>query len=247
MFLNIREWNMKHSKEVTQLLKAQEKLEQLINAPEPDVSGLFNEKTLESTLDAMIQHSLVSGSQRVREVNRARTLIENRLNQAIQENLDDYLSQASQSFDKAAQIYEANIYELPSTPFTADQALGFSEEQREAYDKVCEAAGVLEAWMNWAFELTELPGQGLGPWSKWHTIVDAYNIGGLMILELEDAGAGNPAWSRTLPVVSKALREGACLRLATPTAARRGADSLEQERQEMPDKDYAALRSGLGY
>lgn len=245
--MNIREWNLSHSKEVLQLLKAEEKLEQLINAPEPDVSGLFNEKTLESTLDAMIQHSLVSGSQRVREVNRARTLIERELNQAIQENLDDYLAQAAESFDKAAEEYEANIYELPAQPFTAEDALGFSAEQREAYDKVCEAAGVLSYWMDWALELTDLPAEGLGPWSKWHTIVDADNVGGLMILELEDATTGNPAYDRTLPVVAKALREGAALRLATPTAARRGTDLLEQERQEMPDKEYAALRSGLGY
>lgn len=245
--LNLNTWSLKHGREVTQLLKAQNKLEQLINAPEPDVSGLFNENTLESTLDTMIQHSLVSGSQRVREVNRARTLIENRLNQAISSNLDSYLEQAAESFDAAAQTYESYIYELPSTPFTAEDALAFTAEQREAYDKVCEAAGVLTHWMQWALELTELPAAGLGPWSKWHTIVDADNVGGLLILELEDATTGNPAYDRTLPVVARALREGATLRLATPTTARRGADSLEQERQEMPDKEYAALSAGLGY
>mgnify|MGYP006896694863 CR=1 FL=1 len=244
---NLSNWNLKHPKEVSQLLKAQEKLEQLINAPEPDVSGLFNEKTLESTLDSMIQHSLVSGSQRAREVNRARTLIENRLNQAISSNLDSYLEQADESFNAAAQTYEENIHLLPSKPFTAEDALAFTAEQREAYDNVCEAAGTLSYWMHWALELTELPGEGLGPWSKFHTIVDADNVGGLMILELEDASTGNPAYDRTLPVVARALREGATLRLATPTTARRGADLLEQERQEMPDKEYAALSAGLGY
>lgn len=245
--LNLNDWSLKHPKNVSQLLKAQEKLEQLINAPEPDVSGLFNENTLESTLDAMIQHSLVSGGQRVREVNRARTLIENRLNQAISSNLDSYLEQADESFNAAAQAYEANIYELPSTPFTAEDALGFSAHQREVYEKVVEAAGVLEAWMNWALELTELPGQGLGPWSKWHTIVDADNVGGLMILELEDSSTANPAWDRTLPVVARALREGGSLRLASPSTAYRGAQALEANRQEMPDKEYAALSAGLGY
>lgn len=245
--MNIREWNLSHSKEVLQLLKAEEKLEQLINAPEPDVSGLFNEKTLESTLDAMIQHSLVSGSQRAREVNRARTLIERKLNQAIQENLDDYLNQASQEFDKAAQTYEANIYELPSTPFTAEDALGFSAEQREGYDAVCEAAGVLSYWLEWALELTDLPAEGLGPWSKWHTIVSPETVGGLMVLQLEDATTGNPAWDRTLPVVSKALREGACLRLATPTTARWDAEEVEEERQAMSDEAHRVLRAGLGY
>lgn len=247
MFLNLNDWNMKHGREVTQLLKAQDKLEQLINAPEPDVSGLFNEKTLESTLDAMIQHSLVSGGQRAREVNRARTLIERELNQAIQENLDDYLAQAAESFDKAAEEYEANIYELPAQPFTAEDVLGFSAEQREAYDKVCEAAGVLSYWMDWALELTDLPAEGLGPWSKWHTIVDADNVGGLMVLELEEAGTGIPAYDRALPVVAKALREGAALRLATPTAARRGADRVEEDRQSMSDEAHRVLRAGLGY
>lgn len=244
---NLSNWNLKHPKEVSQLLKAQEKLEQLINAPEPDVSGLFNEKTLESTLDAMIQHSLVSGGQRAREVNRARTLIENRLNQAIQENLDSYLEQAAESFNAAAQTYSANIYELPASPFTAEDALGFSAEEREAYDKVVEAAGVLSYWMEWALELKELPGEGLGPWSKWHTIVSPETVGGLMVAQLEDATTGNPAWDRTLPVVSKALREGATLRLATPTQARREAEEVEEERQSMSDEAHRVLRAGLGY
>lgn len=246
MFLNIREWNMKHSKEVTDLLKAQQKLEEVVNAPAPDTDGLFNEKTLEKTLDAMVNHSLVSGHERVRAVNQARSLIENRLNQAIQENLDSYLEQASESFDAAAEKYEKNIMLLPAQPFTAEDALGFSAEQREAYDKVVEAAGVLTHWMSWALELRALPGQGLNSWSKFHTIVSPENVGGLIILELEEANTRNPAYDRTLPVVARALREGASLRLASPTAARREADRVEEERQDMADEDYRVLRAGLG-
>lgn len=244
--MQLNEWNLKHSKEVTQLIKAQEKLEEVVNAPSPDTSGLFNEKTLESTLDEMIQHSLVSGHERVRAVNRARTLIENKLFQAVQSNLDDYLEQASESFDKAAEMYEANIHLLPSTPFTAEDVLGFSAEQREAYDRVVEAAGVLSYWMNWSLELTELPGQGLGPWSRWFVLLDPETVGGLMVAQLEDSSTGNAAWDRTLPAVSKALREEARLRLAAPTAARREADQVEEERQQMADEDYRVLRAGLG-
>ncbi|TRX49769.1 hypothetical protein FNY88_04195 [Corynebacterium guaraldiae] len=245
--LNLNSWNLKHSKEVNQLLKAQQKLEEVIDAPAPDTSGLFDAKTLESTLDAMVNHSLVSGHERTQAVYRARNLIENRLNQAIQNNLDDYLAQASESFDAAAELYEANIDLLPSTPFTAEQALGFSAEEREAYDRVVQAAGVLSHWMGWALELTELPAEGLGPWSKWHTIVDAECVAGLMVLELEEGSTGNPAWGKTLPVVARAVQEGGTLRLATPSTAYREAQALEQVRQEMPDEDYRVLRAGLGY
>ena len=245
--MEINNWSLKHPKQVIDLLKAQQKLEELIDAPAPDTSGLFDAKTLESTLDAMVNHSLVSGHERTQAVYRARNLIENKLNQAIQENLDDYLDQASESFDKAAEQYAANIDLLPSTPFSAEQALGFSAEQREAYDKVVEAAGVLTQWMWWTFELTDLPAESLGRWSKWHTIVDCDNVGGLMILELEEASTGNPAWDRTLPAVAKALREGATLRLATPTTARHGAGRVEEERQAMSDEAHRALRADLGY
>lgn len=245
--LNLNSWEMKHSKEVNQLLKAQEKLEEVVNSPAPDTSGLYSEKTLEKTLDAMINHSLVSGHERVRAVNQARGLIENRLFQEVQSNLDDYLEQAAESFDKAAEQYESNIYELPSTPFTAEDVLEFSADQRDAYGQVVEAAGVLSHWVGWALELTELPAEGLGPWSKWHTIVDCDNVGGLIVLELEEGSTGNPAWDRTLPVVARALQEDSTLRLASPSTAYRGAQALEQERQEMPDKEYAALRAGLGY
>lgn len=244
--LNLNSWEMTHSKEVNQLLKAQEKLEEVVNSPAPDTSGLFDPKTTESTLDAMIQHSLVSGHERVRAVNQARSLIENRLNQAIQSNLDDYLAQASESFDKAAEQYADNIDLLPSTPFSAEDVLGFSAEQRDAYEKVVEAAGVLTHWMNWALELTELPAEGLGPWSKFFTIVSPETVGGLMVLQLEEPTTGNPAWDRTLPVVARALREEASLRLASPTAARRDADQVEEERQDMADEDYRVLRAGLG-
>lgn len=245
--LNLNEWNLKHSKEVNQLLKAQEKLEEVVNSPAPDTSGLFDPKTTESTLDALIQHSLVSGHERVRAVNQARGLIERKLNQEIQNNLDNYLAQASESFDKAAEQYEANIDLLPSTPFTAEDVLGFSAEQREAYDRVCEAAGVLSHWMGWSLELTELPAESLGPWSKFFTIVSPETVGGLVVLQLEEPSTGNTAWDKTLPVVARALREGASLRLASPTAARREADRVEEERQAMSDEAHRVLRSGLGY
>ncbi|OFN33387.1 hypothetical protein [Corynebacterium sp. HMSC072A04] len=244
--MEINNWNLKHPRQITDLLKAQQKLEQVIDSPAPDTGGLFNEKTLESTLDAMINHSLVSGHERVRAVNQARSLIENKLFQAVQSNLDDYLAQASESFDAAAELYEANIYELPAQPFTAEDVLGFSAEQREAYDRVVEAAGVLSHWMNWALELTELPAESLGPWSKWHTIVSPETVGGLVVLELEDSSTGIPAWDRTLPVVARALREDGTLRLASPTAARREADRVEEERQDMADEDYRVLRADLG-
>ena len=244
--LNLNNWNMKNSKEVNQLLKAQEKLEEVVNSPAPDMSGLFDPKTLEKTLDNMVSHALVSGHERVRAVNQARSLIENRLNQAIQSNLDDYLAQASESFDAAAELYEASIYELPSTPFTAEDVLEFSADQRDAYEKVVEAAGVLSHWMGWALGLTELPAESLGPWSKFFTIVNPETVGGLMVLQLEEPSTGNTAWDKTLPVVARALREGATLRLASPSTAYRDAQAQEQVRQEMPDEDYRVLRAGLG-
>lgn len=245
--MDINNWSLKHPKKVIDLLKAQQKLEEVIDAPAPDTTGLFNEKTVATTLDTMVNHSLVSGHERVRAVNQARTLIENKLNQEIQNSLDNYLDQASESFDKAAELYAANIYKLPASPFTAEQALEFSAEQREAYEKVVEAAGELSHWMGWALELTELPAEGLGPWSKFFTIVSPETVGGLMVLQLEDASTGNPAWDRTLPAVARAVREGATLRLATPTTARREADRVEEERQAMSDEAHRVLRSGLGY
>lgn len=244
--MNLNEWNLKHPRQVTDLLKAQEKLEQVIDAPAPDTSGLFNQKTVESTLDAMIQHALVSGSERLRAVNHARTLIENKLNQAIQSNLDDYLEQASETFDAAAEQYEDYINLLPTKPYDAEDVLAFSPEQRNAYEKVTQAAGVLEAWMNWSLELTELPGQGLGQWAKWFVLLDPETVGGLLVAQLEE-GTGSTAWERTLPVLGKALKEGAALRLAAPTTARREADLVEGQRQDMGDEDYRLLRVGLGY
>ena len=247
MFLNPNDWNLKHPKEVTQLLKAQQKLDELVNAPAPDTAGLYNEKTLEKTLDAMVNHSLVSGHERVRAVNQARELIERKLNRTIKENMDEYLAQAAESFDKAAEKYEENIYLLPAQPFTAEEALGFSAEQREAYDKVCEAAGVLSYWMQWALELTDLPGEYLNSWSKWFTIVSPETVGGLMVLQLEDADTGNPAYDRTLPAVARAVREGATLRLASPSQAYRDAQAQEAQRQGMSDEAERVLRTGLGY
>lgn len=84
--------------------------------------------------------------------------------------------------------------------------------------------------MHWALELKELPAESLGRWNKHHVIVSPETVCSLMVLELEEASTGNPAWNRTLPVVAKALREGSALRLATPTTARREADRAEEDR-----------------
>ena len=70
-------------------------------------------------------------------------------------------------------------------------------------------------------------------------------VGGLTCLLLEDDYAGEPAYGALLPPLLRALREGAELRIATPSQAREDAEEQEQARSEISNQNWLNLRRDL--
>ncbi|EFQ79918.1 hypothetical protein [Corynebacterium pseudogenitalium] len=243
--LNVSNWTLRHPAKVKDLLEAQAKLEQLVHAPAPSNQGFLSAETLESALNEHTKHTLYSGQERQRAINLARNTIERELKAQVNANLDKYLEQVKQIFEPAAETYTEAVEKLPATMFTAEDVLGFSEEQREAYHTAREAAGVISWAADWLWALLDLPGQSLGGYSRWMLVAEPGSVAGLTVLQLEEDYAGEPAYGALLPPVLRALREGARLRVATPVQARAEAEELEAERQNMSQENWLNLRRDL--
>lgn len=243
--LKVTNWNLKNPKAVENLLEAQAKLEELVHAPAPSNQGFLSAETLETALNEHTKHTLYSGQERQRAINLARNTIERQLKAEVNNNLDNYVKQVEAIFNPAAEKYTEAVEKLPSGKFTAEDVLGFSESQREAYHTAREAAGTISWASNWVYDLLDLRGQSLGGYSRWFLVCEPGNVGGLVCLQLEDDYAGEPAYGALLPPVLRALREGAQLRIATPAQAREDAQRQENARQGMDDQAWLNLRRDL--
>ena len=243
--LNVESWNLKHPKKVKDLLEAQAKLEEAVHAPAPSHDGFLSADTLEAALNEHTLHSLYHGDERRQAINLARNSIERELKTQINANLDSYITQVKQVFEPAAEAYAEAVEQLPSGKFTAEDVLNFNEPERVAYHSAREAAGVISWAANWLWELLDLPGQSLGGWGKWFLVCAPESVAGLTCLFLEEERTGEKGYDALLPPLLRALREGAELRIATPSQARADAEEQEQARSEMPDQDWLNLRRDL--
>lgn len=243
--LDVSNWTLRHPKGVKELLAAQAKLEEAVHAPTPSNEGFLSADTLEAALNEHTMYSLYHGEERRQAINLARNSIERELKAQVNANLDKYLQQVEAIFNPAAEAYADAVDKLPATKFTAEEVLGFSQEQREAYHTAREAAGVISWAADWLWELLDLPGQSLGNWGKWFLVCAPESVAGLTCLFLEGEHTGEKGYDALLPPLLRALREGAELRIATPSQAREDAQRQEQARSEMSDQNWLKLRRDL--
>lgn len=243
--LNVESWNLKHPKKVKDLLEAQAKLEEAVHAPAPSNEGFLSAETLEAAIDEHTRFALYNGDHRRQAINLARNTIERQLKTEVNNNLDSYLKQVEAIFEPAAEAYTEAVEKLPTGKFTAEDVLGFSEEQREAYHAAREAAGVISWAADWLWDLLDLPGQSLGGYSRWMLAAEPGSVAGLTCLQLEEEHTGEKGYDALLPPLLRALREGAELRVATPAQARSEAEELEAERQNMSNEAWLTLRRSL--
>lgn len=243
--LNVESWNLKHPKKVKDLLEAQAKLEEAVHAPAPSNQGFLSADTLEAALNEHTMYSLYHGDERRQAINLAQNTIERQLKAEVNNNLNSYLKQVEAIFTPAAEAYADAVGQLPSSKFTAEDVLGFSEEQREAYHTAREAAGTISWTADWLWGLLDLPGQSLGGYSRWFLVCAPESVAGLTCLQLEEEHTGEKGYDALLPPLLRALREGAELRIATPSQARADAEEQEQARLEMSDQDWLNLRRDL--
>lgn len=243
--LNVESWGLKNPKKVKDLLEAQAKLEEAVHAPAPSNAGFLSADTLEAALNEHTMHTLYHGEERQRAINLARNTIERQLKTEVNNSLGSYLKQVEAIFEPASESYADAVEKLPATVFTAEDVLGFSEEQREAYHAARKASGVISWAANWLWELLDLPGQSLDGWGKWFLVCAPESVAGLTCLFLEEEHTGEKGYDALLPPLLRALREGARLRIATPSQARADAEEQEHARQGMDEQAWLTLRRDL--
>ena len=243
--LNVSNWTLRHPKGVKELLAAQEKLEELVHVPAPGNEGFLSAETLEAAIDQQTRFALYNGDERRQAINLAQNTIERELKVQVNANLDSYITQVKKIFEPAAEAYTEAVEKLPTGKFAADDVLNFNAGEREAYHSARDAAGVISWAADWLWELLDLPGQRLGNWDKYFLVCEPGNVGGLVCLQLEEDYAGEPAYGALLPPVLRAVREGASLRIATPSQARVAAEEQEQVRLSISDQDWLNLRRYL--
>jgi len=243
--LNVESWNLKHPKKVKDLLEARAKLEEAVHAPAPSNQGFLSAETLEAALNEHTMHTLYHGDERRQAINLAQNTIERELKAQINANLGKYLEQIEAIFNPAAEAYAEAVEQLPSEKLTAEDILSLPEEQRGAYHTAREAAGTISWAAGWLYDLVDLPGQRLGNWGKWFLVCAPESVAGLTCLFLEEEHTGEKGYDALLPPVLRAVREGAQLRIATPSQAREAAQAQEQARLEMSDQDWLNLRRDL--
>lgn len=243
--LNLESWNLKHNKKIQELLAAQAKLEEAVHAPAPSNDGFLSADTLEAALNEHTLHSLYHGDERRQAINLAQNTIERQLKAEVNNNLDSYLEQVEAIFNPASQAYADAVEKLPTGKFTAEDVLAFSESQRGAYHTAREAARTISWAAGWLHDLLDLPGQRLGNWGKWFLVCAPESVAGLTCLFLEEEHTGEKAYDSLVPPLLRALREGAQLRIATPSQAREDAQRQEQARLEMSDQNWLNLRRDL--
>lgn len=243
--LNVESWNLKHPKKVKDLLEAQAKLEEAVHAPSPSTGGFLSADTLEAALNEHTMYSLYHGDERRQAINLAQSTIERQLKAEVNNNLDSYITQVKQIFEPAAEAYAEAVEQLPSGKFTAEDVLNFNEPERVAYHSAREAAGTISWAANWLYDLVDLPGQRLDNWGKWFLVCAPESVAGLTCLFLEEEHTGEKGYDALVPPLLRALREGAELRIATPSQARADAEEQERARTEMSNEAWLTLRRSL--
>lgn len=243
--LNVQSWTLKHPKKVKDLLEAEAELEKAVHAPAPSNEGFLSPDTLEAALNEHTMHALYHGQERQRAINLARNTIERQLKSEVNNNLDSYLKQIEAIFNPAAEAYAEAVEKLPTGKFTAEDVLNFNTGEREAYHSAREAAAVISWAAGWLHDLLDLPGQSLGNWGKWFLVCAPESVAGLTCLFLEEEHTGEKGYDALLPPLLRALREGAYLRIATPSQAREDAEEQEQARTEMSNEAWLTLRRSL--
>lgn len=240
-------WNLDHSPSVANLLECSQKLD---NSTEqrPDTAGLLNPKTVEKTVDALIQHEITKGEARSKAIQQARFTIGRELVEAVSEDLEHYSEQWEQLFEQAAEQYTEAVELLP-LEFTANDVVTFTPEKFTAYTKATEAATVINSAKAWLMSLSNvLPGQQLNTstTSTAFLVVDPGSVENYARVQFSDSRGADTALLKVDPVLLSAVHHGAHLRMAVPSRAVAEIAEYESERQRMSAAEWSTTRQAAG-
>lgn len=248
----VRSWTLNHPKPVKTLLECWSELEKY-QTEAPDWSGLLNPRTVAATVRAHAEYEAVNrgtehaGSATATAVSAARNRLSSEIAGAVSKNLGYYTSQVNETFCAAADQYEAAAAKLPRE-FTSEDVVGFDAETFEAYHSAKDAAVVLASAREFMLKISQIvPGEAFSAAevSAEFLILDPGSVEMYSAVQSADTRGADPAYRAVNPVLLKAVKDGAVLRLSLPSEATAAVNNFEEQRAGMNPAQWAQVRSSV--
>lgn len=233
-------WGVNHPKDVRNALDCLRELDNA-HAVEPDWSGIFDPATVAETVQAHAAYNASQGEPRSTALERARKQLEDELTDAVTVAFDGYVKQWEERFNAAAKQYTAAAELLPRE-FNAEDTAAFTVQQFQALQDAKSAAVDLKIAESFLLSSTGVVRDQSFNDNLHATeflIMDPGSVD-LYVAVTNTTGSGysDPVYASVEPVLLKAVKDGATLRLATPNEATDCVNDYEQQCQAMRDDDY---------
>lgn len=235
-------FGLDHPASVKKLLEAAEALDNAA-AEVPGWDGVLDPKKVAGVVRAHAEHAVSTGQALTDAANQARGMIARAISEAVAENLEDYLQQADQRFNRAAKEYTEAAQVLPRE-FTAEDVTGWEPELFEAYTRARHANTTLEAARVWMLNLGKvIPTEAFpSTFSSEFLVLSPDDLDGYVSIQTAGTTHDN-ALQAINPVRLKAVKDGVALSLSLPSEVREAANRFEQQRQALTAQESQQLRA----
>lgn len=224
--------NLKHSKEVQNLIDALEQLRFAVSEA-PDWDGVFDPATVIDTVKEHVRWELTESTEALTKArNQAENKIYSQLGFELGQNLDGYVTQLKPAFNRASKAYAEAVTKLPRE-FNGDDLANFTAEEFQAYGEAKQALSEIESVMSWlqsvgqAISIHKYKMDGYAP---EFLIIDPNDLQGFFNIQVSERRGWDNAYKAINPVLAKAVQDGATLRIALPAEARTMITEFEQQR-----------------
>lgn len=210
---------LKHHAKVAAFVEADRKINEYIAESQPQLPSLADPENIVEAIEAHAEHiALREGhnSPVAQAVAKARTAVAHNGIRAGRENVDHYRDQLTARFDKAAKVYVRESAKLPEQ-FTGDDLAGFDTDTFAAYQATKQAAAEIRSVRDWLSSLSQiLPGSSLADYRPQFLVLDPGSTEVFSAVQHAAPASADRIFEAVDPVMLKAVKAGAELRMATP-------------------------------
>lgn len=229
----IADWTklgLTHHEEIASLIEADRVLDSYIGKRGEQLPAMTDPKTVIAAVEARAERLAITdgpNSPLSKAISSARSTIAHQGVAAARANLDHYLDQLGGRFDQAAKAYVKSSAKLPEV-FAGDDIAGFDTEMFDAYQQTKQAAAEIRAVRDFLVSLRSLsPANGKDTYQVHFLVLDPGSPETFAEVQYAAPESTDRIYEAVDPVMLKAVRAGARLRIATP--AERDAQCAEYE------------------
>lgn len=239
---------LKHDDAVAAFVEAYRKISEYIHESDTELPSLADPDTIVEAIEAHAEHiALREGTNAPlsRAISKARTAVAHKGIRAARENVNHYRDQLTARFDAASEVYVRESAKLPEK-FTGDDLAGFNADQFAAYQAVKQAADEIRSVRNWLSSLAQiLPGSAMTEFKVQFLVLDPGSVEVFKTVQYAASASADRIYEAVDPVMLKAVKAGAELRMATPAErnaeCRAYAAELEAELRKADTRLHSAM------